>query len=42
MKYEILIYAGSKMLSALNVDGENIQYISMSGNTEHSANNVKM
>ena len=40
MKYELLIYAGSQVLSALDVDGERIQYISMLGNTEHSADDV--
>ena len=40
MKYELLIYAGSQVLSALDVDGERIQYISMLGNTEHSAEDV--
>ena len=38
MKYEVLIYAGSKMLTALDVDKK--QYISMQGNTEHPADDI--
>ena len=40
MKYELLIYAGSQVLSALNVDGDNTQYISMSGNIEQPADDI--
>ena len=40
MKYELLIYAGSNTLSALNVDGDNMQYISMNGNTEHPDDDI--
>ena len=38
MKYEVLIYAGSKILTALDVDKK--QYISMQGNTEHPADDI--
>ena len=40
MKYEVLIYAGKEILTALDVDGENIQYISMDGNQSHPADDV--
>ena len=40
MKYEVLIYAGSEVLLALDVDGDKMQYISMDGNQSHPADDV--
>lgn len=40
MKYEVLIYAGSEVLIALDVDGDKMQYISMDGNQSHPADDA--
>lgn len=40
MKYDILIYTGSEVLTALNVSDEAIQHVSMGGNITHPADDV--